>query len=77
MLPPAHASCTPSVVHVKMACSFGMQPPCTQVSLAGQAAPVPHAGTQWFCEQMVPAVQTLGFDSHGVGSPVQTPLVSH
>src|SRR5580704_14574789 len=77
MLPTSQASCTPSVVQVKSGCSLGTHPPCKHCSFAGHVVPPPHAGTQWSCEHTVPKVQTLGFDSHGVGSPVQVPLASH
>ena len=77
MLPTSHASWTPSVVQVKSGCSFGTQPPWMHCSFAGhELLLLLHGATQWFCEQTVPKVQTFGFDSHGVGSPVQTPFPS-
>ena len=76
MLPDAQASWTPSVVHVKFGICRGTQPPWRQTSPVGQVPPEPQSGTQWFCEQTVPAGQRLGFDSHGVGLPVQTPALA-
>jgi len=73
-LPDAQASWTPSVVHVNCGFWLGTQPPWMHSSPEGHTLPVvPHAATQWFCAQTVPAGQMPGFVSHGVGFPVQTP----
>ena len=52
---------------------FGTQPPCKHSSPVGQVPLLPQEDTQWFCEQTVPLGQAFGFDSHGVGFPLQTP----
>ena len=72
MLPDAQLSWTPSFVHVNDGICEGTQPPWTHCSFAGHAPPAPQEATQWFCEQTVPTGQAFGFDSHGVGFPVQT-----
>ena len=75
MLPDWQLPCWPSVAHVKIGFSSGVQPPSMQTRPGAHVPPGPHGATQCSSTQTLPPVHCVEL-VHGPGLFVQTPFAT-